>query len=148
MSTGGHTNGPAPIIRPMMASDIPAALRLWKKTAGVEISEGDHPAELAAYLQRNPLASQVMVNGNELIGAVLAGSDGRRGFIYHLAIAPKHRGAGLGSALVLRSLEGLKAQKLKRVLVFVATDNPRGRRFWKKNGWEFMEFAQMMGKDL
>ncbi len=132
-------------LRPMIEADLPAALRLWAESDGVELAEGDSREELAQYLRRNPGMSFVATAGDRLVGAVLAGHDGRRGFLYHLAVAREHRGAHLGRNLVARSLAALKAARITRVLVLVACDNEPGRRFWAGQGWEDLTSARTMG---
>lgn len=132
----------------MTAADIPAALALWASAEGVSIAEGDSPDELSAYLERNPRASQVAYKSGTLIGAVLAGQDGRRGFLYHLAVAPSSRGLGHGKELVGRSLSALETAGVRRVLILVARDNEEGRAFWLHCGWERMDFAEPFGIDL
>lgn len=136
-------------IRAMTTADLAAARELWAKAEGIEVTDGDSPEELARYLARNPGLSTVATDdqGN-LIGAVLCGHDGRRGFIYHLAVAPTHRGQGLGHAIMQRSLAGLKQVGLARALLLVASDNDGGRQFWLHEGWEDMAFAKPMGLDL
>ena len=135
-------------VRAMQASDLAGALALWREAEGVELAEGDRLEELAAFLRRNPGASQVAYDGDTLVGAVLAGHDGRRGFLYHLAVHPAQRGRGLGRALVDRALAVLRQDGLPRVLILVAQDNAAGRAFWMHYGWEGMEFAAPMGIDL
>jgi len=133
----------------MTSADLGAARQLWAEAEGVELAKGDEPDELARYLARNPGLSTVATDAHgNLIGAVLCGHDGRRGYIYHLAVAPAHRGAGVGRALMKRSLAGLKQEGLTRVLLLVAADNRGGREFWRREGWEGLEFAEPMGLDL
>jgi ribosomal protein S18 acetylase RimI-like enzyme len=132
----------------MAEADLPGARSIWAETEGVELAEGDSVEELKWYLQRNPEMSFVAVSDGHIVGAVLAGHDGRRGFIYHLAVAPQNRGAGLGRALVERSLVALKAAAVVRVLILVSRENVVGQTFWSKNGWEPLRFAQPMGLDL
>lgn len=83
-----------------------------------------------------------------MIGAVLCGHDGRRGFVYHLAVAPTHRGRGIARAMMQRSRTGLTEAGISRVLLLVATDNAGGRDLWLRRGWEDMTFAKPMGRDL
>lgn len=135
-------------IRPLTAADLPAALGLWSHAEGVELSEGDAPAELARYLERNPRSSQLAVVGDVVAGAVLAGHDGRRGYLYHLAVAPAFRGQGIGRALVGSAVASLRSEGLRRVLILVARDNDEGLRFWQNGGWDDMEFARPLGLDL
>lgn len=135
-------------MRPMTVDDLPAAREFWTGSSGIELAEGDGPDDLAAYLLRNPDSSLVAESGGQLIGAVLAGHDGRRGFLYHLAVASGHRGAGVGRQLVQRCLSSLRASGIARVIVLVARDNEGGILFWEKNGYEALSLAVPMGIDL
>ena len=137
-----------PQLRPMTSADLPQARQLWSERAGVELAEGDSVEELTRYLLRNPGMSFVAVVGERLVAAVLAGYDGRRGLLYHLAVAQEQRRAGVGRTLVERSLAALKGAGAVRVLILVSRDNPAGERFWNKQGWESLTFAQPMGFDL
>jgi ribosomal protein S18 acetylase RimI-like enzyme len=122
-------------IRPMSIADRPAALPLWASCDGIGLNECDEPAPLAAYLLRNPGMSFVALCGDELVGAVLGGSDGRRGYLHHLAVAQAHRGQGLGRGLVRRSLDALAAVGIARCHILVYADNRAGRDFWSHGGW-------------
>lgn len=136
-------------VRPMDASDLPAARVLWSRAEGVELAEGDAEDELRAYLARNPGASHVAIaTDGSLVGAILAGHDGRRGLVYHLAVVPSARGRGIGRELVARSLAVLRSQGIRRVLGLVARDNPGGRAFWIAAGWEVLPFAEPIAIDL
>jgi ribosomal protein S18 acetylase RimI-like enzyme len=132
----------------MTEADLPAARQLWAETEGVELAEGDSAAELAGFLRRNPGTSHVACSGEQLVGAVLAGHDGRRGLLYHLAVSREQRGNGLGRMLVGRSVAALKAAGVVRGLILVSRDNAAGAQFWSKQGWETLIFAQPMGLDL
>jgi len=132
----------------MTEADLPAARVLWAETEGVELAEGDSPVELAGYLRRNPGMSQVACSGEQLVGAVLAGHDGRRGLIYHLAVSREQRGKGLGRKLTDQSIAAFKAAGVVRGLILVSRDNPTGEQFWSRQGWEPLTFAQPMGLDL
>jgi len=132
----------------MIEADLPAARALWAQSEGVELAEGDSLEELIQYLRRNPGTSYVAVADGRLLGAVLAGSDGRRGFLYHLAVSFDQRGGGMGRRLVEHSLVQLRAAGVVRVLILVSRDNPIGRQFWIKQGWERLEFAEPMGLNL
>jgi len=135
-------------VRIMLETDLTAAIALWSASEGVELAEGDHPDELRRYLRRNPQTSFVTCQGNALVGAVLGGHDGRRGFLYHLSVAPGSRGHGLGRLLVDQSLASLRAEGISRVLILVARDNKHGAAFWRKHRWEALDFAEPMGIDL
>jgi N-acetylglutamate synthase len=135
------------IIRAMMPTDLAAASELWAAAEGVELAEGDSQSDLAKYLARNPGCSQVAFEQDRLIAAVLAGHDGRRGFLYHLAVHPSARGRGVGKQLASAAVRAIKGEGIQRVLILVAADNPQGVAFWQKCGWENMPFALPMGLD-
>ncbi len=133
----------------MTHADIADARRLWASVEGVELAEGDAPEEIARYLARNSALSTVAVaDDGRLLGAVLCGHDGRRGFVYHLAVDAAHRGEGIGRAVMQRSLNALKAEGVKRVLLLVSVENAGGEMFWRREGWGEMSFAKPMGIDL
>lgn len=117
-------------------SDYERAGALWNEMEGVEICEGDGRDEIAAYLARNPGLSQVAECEGEIVGAVLCGHDGRRGFVYHLAVAPAFRGRGVGKLMLEECFRGLGAAGIQRALILVADDNAKGHEFWLRNGWK------------
>lgn len=131
--------------RALTARDLPAVQSLWTHTKGIEMAEGDSLPSLKRFLGRNRGMSRVAIANGTAVGALLAGHDGRRGFLYHLAVDPTYRRAGIGHKLVDRSVAALKAKGIARVLLLVARDNTTGIKFWKKQGWESLTFASPMG---
>jgi len=134
-------------IRALIARDLPAVRKLWTQTKGIEIAEGDSLPCLNGFLRRNQGTSHIAIGNGKVVGALLAGHDGRRGFLYHLAVDSTFRRAGIGHKLVDRSLAALKAKGIVRVLLLVAHDNRTGIKFWKNQGWEPLTFANPMGKN-
>ncbi|MDP9003978.1 MAG: GNAT family N-acetyltransferase [Verrucomicrobiota bacterium] len=134
--------------REFVGLDYDEAVKLWEMVEGVEIAEGDSKSEVISYLLRNPGLSRVAEESGTMAGAVLCGHDGRRGYIYHLAVAPTHHGKGIGKRLVQECVARLHEAGVARALIFVAGDNPGGRAFWLRNGWEEVEGAILMGIDL
>ena len=134
--------------RPFSIDDYDAAVELWQRVQGLEIAEGDDRESVAQFIARNPGLSRVATDGSETVGVALCGHDGRRGHIYHLAVDPGYQGRGLGKRLLNECLEGLRPAGVKRVIIMVADDNPRGRGFWRRCGWEDIPGAISMGIDL
>jgi ribosomal protein S18 acetylase RimI-like enzyme len=134
--------------REFVIGDYDQAVALWQEEEGVEICEGDSREEITEYLKRNPGLSRVAEVAGAIAGAVLCGHDGRRGFIYHLAVAPKHRGHGIGKMLLKDCVRGLREAGLKRAIILVAGDNPKGHQFWLRSGWEEIAIAIPMSKEL
>jgi ribosomal protein S18 acetylase RimI-like enzyme len=134
--------------RAFSIDDYDAAVELWQRVEGLEIAEGDDREGVAQFLARNPGLSRLATDGSRTVGVALCGNDGRRGHIYHLAVDPAYQGRGLGKRLLDECLEGLRRAGIKRVIIMVAGDNPRGREFWKRSGWEEITGVVSMGIDL
>ena len=134
--------------REFSINDYDAAIALWQRVEGLEIAEGDDRESVAQFLVRNPSLSRVATDGSAIIGVALCGHDGRRGYIYHLAVDPTYQARGLGKRLMDECLGGLRRSGLKRALILVANDNPRGRKFWRRYGWEEVPGPIVMGIDL
>jgi ribosomal protein S18 acetylase RimI-like enzyme len=135
-------------IREFVLGDYDRAVALWDRIDGVEICEGDSREEVGEYLKRNPGLSRVAEADGEIVGAALCGHDGRRGWIYHLAVAKESRGCGVGKLLLEDCVRGLREAGLKRAIILVAGDNPAGHKFWLREGWEDIDGAIAMTKEL
>jgi N-acetylglutamate synthase len=122
-------------IRAMTPVDYNAVIALWRATEGIGLSEADERGAIAAYLARNPGLSMVALRDEALVGAVLCGHDGRRGYIHHLAVVPAERGRGLGRTLAERCLLGLGALGIGKANIVVYAANGEGQAFWRATGW-------------
>lgn len=71
------------VIREMTIQDYDEVLALWRTSEGVGLSDADSDEGVARFLDRNPGLSFVARDGEHLVGAVLCGHDGRRGYIHH-----------------------------------------------------------------
>jgi len=126
--------------------DYEAVAALWGRVPGMGRIETRE--ELAVFLDRNPQLSQVVRSQGQLVGAVLAGHDGRRGYLYHLAVAPEHRRHGLARRLVDRCLERLAVLGLHRCGLQVYRANESGMEFWRRAGWTERDDVQPFTIDL
>ncbi len=120
---------------PMTAGNLESVLDLWSRTDGVGLNESDSPVRLQAFLDRNPNLSMVAHDGSRLIGAVLCGHDGRRGYLHHLAVVPAYRRRGVGRTMIETCLASLAAQGILKCNVFLYVDNDPGQQFWGRCGW-------------
>lgn len=127
------------LIRPMVMTDYGAVCKLWESCEGVGLNDADTPESLNAYLHRNPGMSFVAKKGDAIVGAVLCGHDGRRGYLNHLAVDPAHRYQGLARQLVAHCLEALQHAGIAKCHLFVFTSNQNGQSFWRQIGWELRE---------
>jgi ribosomal protein S18 acetylase RimI-like enzyme len=136
------------ILREFTIEDYDAAYALWQATEGIGLSEADKRENIAFFLTRNQGLSMVAVEKDRIVGALLCGSDGRRGFLHHLAVAKSHRRAGIGRALVTRCLSGLAGIGMRKCHIFVMADNSEGKGFWQGIGWEERTTLLVMSHDV
>ena len=136
------------IMRALTLADYEAVRRLWQDTEGVGLNESDSRENIALFLARNPSLSRVAVCADEIVGAVLCGHDGRRGYLHHLAVAKAHRKLGLGRQLVESCLADLARQGISKCNIFLFADNVVGEAFWRHNGWTKRCDLQVMQKSL
>lgn len=123
------------VIRAMGSQDYEAVIALWQACEGVGLSGADSEANIARYLQRNPGLSFVAEFGEQIVGAILSGHDGRRGYIHHLAVHPAQRRQGIGEALGAHCLTALAAEGIQKCHLYVFAANHGGVAFWQNTGW-------------
>jgi N-acetylglutamate synthase len=133
-------------IYPMQAADCDEVIALWKSIEGISIDSSDSPEAIQAYLSRNPGLSFIARDNNELVGAVLGGHDGRRGFLHHLAVAPEFRRIGTGLRLSESVLTALRQLGILKCHLFVRADNRDALAFWKTVGWSKRDDVEMFTK--
>ena len=129
--------------------DYPAVRELWENAGtGIQLRRSDDPQEIQKKLQRDPdLFLLVEVDG-KLAGSVLGGFDGRRGMVYHLAVAKQYRQKGIGEMLMDELERRLKAKGCIRSYLLVTLENENAMRFYEKRGWAHMSNVKTYGKDL
>jgi ribosomal protein S18 acetylase RimI-like enzyme len=122
-------------LSPFTMDRYDSAMTLWRQCDGVGISESDSRPHIAYFLQRNPGLSFVALANDSLVGTILCGHDGRRGYIHHLAVHPDYRRRGIGRQLVAQSLSQLQKTGVLKCHLFVKADNAGGITFWRRVGW-------------
>lgn len=122
-------------IRIMKPDDYEKAMVLWNGSVGVGINPDDSMENIKKYLLRNPSTSFVAVENDEVIGAIMAGHDGYRGFIHHTAVAEEYRHYGIGTELVKNALNAIKSEGINKVVLVVFKTNETGNLFWEKQGF-------------
>ena len=136
------------LILPLTMNDYDEVIALWRATPGIGLSDADSREEIAGYLTRNPGLSFVAREDGRLVGAVLCGSDGRRGYLHHLAVRPDARRQGIGQALVESCLDGLRSAGIHKCHIFVYAGNKEGQAFWDRTGWKLRTDLVIMSKDI
>jgi N-acetylglutamate synthase len=135
-------------IRAMQISDYEEMFELWKNCAGIGLSRADSFEGVQRFLQRNPGLSFVATDGDKIVATILAGHDGRRGYLHHVAVDEDYRRRGIGEALVEKSLKELHDLGIEKCHLFVVEVNEAAQRFWKITGWIEREELVMFSRDI
>ena len=124
----------------MIIEDYDNVYRLWTLTKGMGLNNlDDTKTGINIFLQRNPNTCFVATFHNEIIGTIISGHDGRRGYIYHTAVSEKFRKKGIGQKLVTSSLSALKTEGINKVALVIFSKNKLGNLFWEKIGFRKRE---------
>jgi len=128
------------MIERLRADEIPAAIALWQ-AAGLAHPWNDSSRDIELALAC-PTATILAAHdeAGTLVGTVMAGFDGHRGWLYSLAVADGQRGKGVGSELVRTAEEWLKGQGAPVIRLMVRTDNEGVGAFYESAGYERGEF--------
>ena len=123
-------------IREMKIEDYDKVFALWKTIKGFGIRSVDDSKEgIERFLKWNPGLSVVAEENGEIGGAILCGSDGRRGCLYHVCVHKDYRRQGIGKTMVVWCMEKLKELQINKVSLIAFTQNDIGNAFWKEIGW-------------
>ena len=123
-------------IRKLSVDDYDKVYELWMSCRNMGFNNIDDSREgIAKFLKRNPETSFAAVEDGRIIGVILAGNDGRRGYIYHMSVAEDHRRQGIGSQLVGKCLEALEKEGIAKVALLVFNRNEAGNAFWESQGF-------------
>lgn len=130
-------------IRQMDISDYNSVMTLWGQTENLSLKDADSRASIAAYLAKNPGLSFVAIDGQHIVGAVLVGTDGRRGYLQHLAVDLHYRGQKIAQRLVQSATEALAQQGIAKTHLFVLSNNLSAQDFYLKLGWQARDEIRM-----
>ena len=128
-------------------TDMGSMLDLWKATPGLGVGKGDGEDSLRDFMQRNPTTCLVLRINEGIVGTVLGGFDGRRGYIYHLAVHPDYQGKGYGKVLLDQVISELKSRGALKIHLFVFNDNQPATEFYHHQGWELRQDIQVFSWD-
>ena len=144
-----QANVPEVRIADFTPADYDDVYALWASAGGIVLREADLRPGIECYLARNPSQSFVARGpAGELLGAVLAGHDGRRGYLQHLAVRADARGRGIGRALAMRVRAALLAEGVEKCHLFVVPSNGGALAFWQRLGWRPREDVLFLSATL
>jgi len=123
-------------IRKMARDDYERVHRLWLSTSGMGLNDrDDSKTGIEKYLLRNPGTCFVALEDDDIVGSILCGHDGRRGYLYHMAVASEKRHCGVGNALLEAALAALDQEGIGKAALVAFEQNRIGNRFWKNQGF-------------
>ncbi|HEY4132434.1 MAG TPA: GNAT family N-acetyltransferase [Gemmatimonadaceae bacterium] len=134
------------MIRKFTSDDYDDVVDLWRRSSGVTLRDVDAREPLLAYIARNPGLSFVATapDAGRIVGAVLCGTDGRRGYLQHLAVDADYQRQGIGRGLAERCVAELAKQGIMKCHLMVIAGNDRAREFWTRIGWAARSDIQLM----
>lgn len=137
------------MIRTMNIEDYENVYNLWMHTEGMGLNTTDDSREgVAKYLLRNPNTCFVAEDNGELVGVIISGHDGRRGFIYHTTVKLEYRGKGIGRKLVDSALAALETEGIHKVALVAFEKNISGNIFWEKAGFTVRDDLVYRNKNI
>lgn len=136
-------------IRVMTIEDYEGVYNLWINTPGMGLNSTDDSREgIEKYIKRNPTSSFVAEDNGKIVGVIIAGHDGRRGYIYHTAVLPAYRNQGIAKCLVDSAMSALDAEGINKMALVVFKKNELGNGFWESIGFTDREDLVYRNKNI
>lgn len=136
-------------IRIMTLNDYEQVYSLWINTPNMGLNNIDDTIDgIEKYLNKNPDTCFVALKDSIIIGAILSGHDGRRGFIYHMAVKSDEHNHGVGTALLNASVSALEKEGITKVSLLTKVHNENGNAFFEKHGFIKREDLIYRNKDI
>src|SRR5882724_11178423 len=134
---------PAPIIRTLTDADVEAAVELWKICGLIEPWNDPYSDITRA---RGSGCAEILVAEiqTRIVATAMVGSDGHRGWLYYLAVAPDLQKTGLGRDMVKACEDWLKARGIAKIMLMIRPTNTAVRGFYEAIGYEEQERVLMV----
>lgn len=137
------------IIRVMNTEDYDRVYALWMSCKNMGFNNLDDSRQgIEKYLKRNPSTCFVAEQDDSIVGVILAGHDGRRGFIHHMAVAEHFRRQGIAADLLDQALAALKEEGINKAALLVFNRNEAGNAFWERQGFTARDDVTYRNKTL
>ena len=136
-------------IRKMNISDYEKVYAIWISCKGMGLNNLDDSREgIERFLLRNPETCFVAEADETVVGVIMSGHDGRRGYIYHTAVLPEYRNRGIAAKLVENAMSAMKNAGINKVALVVFDRNEGGNAFWEKMGFAVREDLVYRNKNI
>lgn len=128
------------MIRPMNIDDYDGVISLWMTIRGFGIRSIDDSREgIERFLLRNPNTSIVAQLGDEIVGSILCGHDGRQACFYHVCVKQELRRHGIGKAMAITAMEQLRKEHINKITLIAFKSNEEGNSFWQRVNWSLRD---------
>ena len=114
--------------------DASLVVALWVE-AGLTRPWNDAAKDFQRALDGTTSAILGIKQDNELVGTVMVGHDGHRGWVYYLAVAPAHHRQGIGSELMCAAEEWLRKMGAVKVQLMIRSENESVLNFYGSVGY-------------
>lgn len=125
-------------VLPAKASDRDAVIALWHLT-GLTRPWNDAGTDFDLASRTSSSTILLAENSGCLVGSVMVGFDGHRGWVYYLATQPEQRGKGIGRTLMQEAENWLREQGAPKIQLMVRADNADARGFYSSIGFEMQD---------
>jgi ribosomal protein S18 acetylase RimI-like enzyme len=137
---------PVARIRPFQPDDQAAVIDLWRR-CGLVRPQNDPAKDVLRKLEVRPDLFLVAIDDGRIVGSVMAGYEGHRGWINYLAVSPEHRRAGIGRELMAHAEMLLRQAGCPKINLQVRSDNAEVIGFYRAIGYSVDDVVSM-GKRL
>ena len=135
-------------IKEMDIENYDECIELWESAEGIGTSAADSKENIEVFLKKNKGLNFIACDQDKIIGTILCGQDGRRGYLYHLYVLPEYRKNGIGKELVNRCIQKLIDQGITKCHLMFFNDNESGKLFWENVGFFFRDDVGIMSMNL
>lgn len=136
-------------IRTMTINDYDDVYSIWINTPGMGLNKTDDSRDgIYRYIKRNPSTCFVAVDNIRIIGVIIAGHDGRRGYIYHTAVLMEYRNKGIATELVNSAIDALRNEGITKIALVAFKNNEIGNQFWEAKGFNIRTDLCYRNKNL
>ena len=138
----------AALIEPFTMDDLPVVHVLWQRS-GLLMRPSDGPEQTLLKLARDPgLFLVARDSSGAIVGTVMGGWDGRRAYVYHLAVLPERQRHGIAGLLMDELEERFRRLGAMKAKLQILTENDASRAFFAARGYELESFCEPWGKRL
>ncbi len=147
MDDADHPTAAGLALREFAMADYAAVDDLWRRS-DLWMRPSDQPDRVALKLTRDPDLFLVAETGARLVGVALGGWDGRRAYIYHLAVDPDWRRRGVASRLMDELEERFRARGALKAKLQIVQGNDASTAFFGARGYRLESDCQPWGREL